>query len=220
MIISLRVNPRFHTDHTKLALPSENTARPSRVDVSMKKTLLTLFLICTTLILSAQSYNTTFGMRLGTDWGLTVKHRVASNTTLEGILQSSLQREEAIVTLMGAQHLPFITRRLNVYTGGGLHKGWGGVALDRDGEAYKNPFGISLIGGIELTLARLNVTYDFKPAINLVGGERTVYLQTGISVRYVIIERDRKDNKRIRQRKRKRRRRNNDGFNWRFWENW
>jgi len=141
----------------------------------MKTKLLTLSLICTVLIINAQSYNTTLGMRLGTDWGLTVKHRIASKTTLEGILQSSLQREEAIFTLMGAQHLPFITRRVNVYTGGGLHKGWGGVALDRDGEPYRNPFGISLIGGIELTLARLNITYDLKPAINLVGGERTVY---------------------------------------------
>ena len=185
----------------------------------MKTKLLTLFLICTALILNAQSYNTTLGMRLGTDWGLTVKQRIANNTTLEGIVQSSLQREEAIFTLMGTQHLPFITRRLNVYTGGGLHKGWGGVALDRNGEAYKNPFGVSLIGGIELTLARLNLTYDFKPAFNLIGGERTVYLQTGISLRYVIIKRGRADNRRIRKRKRRRRRKNKDR-NWRFWENW
>lgn len=186
--------------------------------------LLTLLLICTVLSLSAQSYNTAFGMRLGTDWGLTVKQRIAKKTTLEAILQSSLQREEAIVTLMGTQHLPFLTRRLNVYTGGGLHKGWGGVEFDENGDAYENPFGISLIGGIELSLGRLNLTYDIKPAINLIGGERTLYTQTGISLRYVIIKRkwikwgDNKK-KRKRQRERRRRKRDKDG-NWRFWENW
>jgi len=36
-IISLRINPRFQTEHTKPTLPSENTARPSRLDVSKEE---------------------------------------------------------------------------------------------------------------------------------------------------------------------------------------
>lgn len=168
--------------------------------------------------LAGQSYNTSFGMRLGTDWGLTVKQRVAKKVTLEGILQSSLQREEALVTLLAEQHLPFLTRRVNAYAGGGLHKGWGS---GQGVEDYRDPFGISVIGGIELTLARINLSYDIKPAINLVGGERTVYTQTAVSIRYVVDKRPwlvDKKKQRKRKREREKRRRKGEGFNWRFWE--
>jgi|AntRauTorckE5430_2_1112549.scaffolds.fasta_scaffold15812_2 hypothetical protein len=179
----------------------------------MKARLLTLLLICTTLGMRAQSYDTAFGMRLGTDWGLTVKQRIFDKTTLEAILQTSLQREEALVTLMGTQHLPFITKRLNLYAGGGLHKGWGSVEFNSEGNAYEDPFGLTLIGGLELSLGKLNLTYDIKPAINLVGGERTVYTQTGISLRYVLLKRN------WLEKKRRKRRRKREGINWRFWEN-
>ncbi|MEQ8705424.1 MAG: hypothetical protein RIC19_15965 [Phaeodactylibacter sp.] len=179
----------------------------------MNARVLTFFLCCTALSISAQSYDTAFGMRLGTDWGLTVKQRILDKTTLEVILQTSLQREEALVTLLGTQHLPFITKRLNLYVGGGLHKGWGNVPTNAEGNAYKDPFGLTIIGGLELSLGKLNLTYDIKPAINLIGGERTVYAQTGISVRYVILKRN------WLEKKRRKKRRQKEGINWRFWEN-
>jgi hypothetical protein len=137
----------------------------------MKARLLTFFICCTALSLGAQSYDTAFGMRLGTDWGLTVKQRIFDKTTLEAILQTSLQREEALVTLLSTQHMPFITKRLNIYGGGGLHKGWGSGPTNTEGSPYEDPFGLTLIGGIELSLGKLNLTYDIKPAINLIGGE-------------------------------------------------
>ena len=122
------------------------------------------------------------------------------------------------------QHFPLVSRRFNVYAGGGLHKGW----VTRDGTEedpiYKDPFGLSLIAGIEASLGRLNVSYDFKPAINLSGGKHTIYSQTGVSLRYVIVKRPWLNDpkaKRKRQRERERRRnKNGDGFNWKFWENW
>lgn len=186
--------------------------------------MFTFLLICTALTFNAQSYNTAFGMRLGTDWGLTIRQRIAKKTTLEGILQSSLQREEAVVTLLGTQHMPFITRRLNVYAGGGLHKGWGSLDNTTEGEDYEDPFGLTLIGGIELSLGRLNISYDIKPAFNIVGGERNMYTQTGISLRYIVIKRKwlkLGDNKKRRKRKRERRRRKRrgEGFDWKFWKN-
>ncbi len=173
---------------------------------------------------SAQSYNTAFGMRLGTDWGLTVKQRVSKLTTLEAIVQSSLQREEAMVTLLAEQHFPMITRRLNVYAGAGLHKGWIDGGDDETGAEYDDPFGLSLIGGAEMSLGRFNISYDFKPAINLTGGEKTFYTQTAVSLRYVIVKRpwlkgDPKK-KRKRQRERERRKRDKDEDWWKFWENW
>ncbi len=185
----------------------------------------TIFSILFTLpaLLFAQSYNTALGMRLGTDWGVSVKQRVAKTTSLEAIIQSSLQREETQLTLLGEQHFPLISRRFNVYAGGGLHKGWATRDGTEGAPAYKDPFGISLIAGIEASLGRLNLSYDFKPAVNLTGGAHTVYSQTGVSLRYVIVKRpwlngDNKD-KRKRQRER-RRRKGDDGFNWKFWENW
>ena len=160
-------------------------------------------------MLPAQSYNTTLGMRLGTDWGMSVKQRVAKKTTLEMIMQSSLQREEVLLTLLGEQHLPLPTRRLNVYTGAGLHKGWINRPADPEVPVYKDPFGLTFLMGIEMTLLRMNLSYDFKPAFNLTGGEQRVYFQTGVSVRYVIAKR-----RKLPWEKKK------DGFNWKFWENW
>lgn len=167
--------------------------------------------------LRAQSYDTALGMRLGTDWGLTVKQRMATKTTLEALLQSSLQREEVLITLMAEQHFPILSRRMNVYYGGGLHKGWINET-DLDQMPYKNPFGITFIGGIELSLARLNISYDFKPAINIVGGQNNFYTQTGISLRYIVGKREWKPFSGSSKKKRKNRRKR-EGFNWKFWEN-
>ena len=173
-------------------------------------------------LLAAQSYNTALGLRLGTDWGFTAQQRVGKTTTIEGIVPSSLQREEALVTLLGEQHYPLLSRRLNVYAGGGLHKGWLNASDKDSGEAYKNPFGLTGIVGIELSLGTFNISYDFKPAINLVGGQNTVYTQTAVSLRYVVAKRPwlRQDDRarRKRQKERERRRRKGEGFNWRFWE--
>ncbi len=185
---------------------------------SMKNTQLLLFLLCLAAgHTSAQSYNTALGMRLGTDWGVTLQQRIANRTTLEVLLQSSLQREEVLLTVMGEQHLPVISRRFNIYYGGGLHKGWINET-DRNDEPYANPFGVTFIGGIEMSLARLNISYDFKPAINITGGQHTFYTQTGISLRYIIDKREWKPFSGGKNNKKKNRRKGG-GINWRFWEN-
>ena len=184
----------------------------------MKKIIICILLSLGGTFLLAQSYDLTGGIRMGTDWGLTTKYRFAKKTTGEFILQSSLQREELILTALVEQHSPLISRRFNFYVGGGLHKGW---LTPKEGEVIKDPFGLTAIAGIEFTLARLNLTWDFKPAINLVGGEQKVYKQTGISVRYVFLKKNeiaKNKKRRDRMRRRAERRANGDGFNWRFWE--
>ena len=190
----------------------------------MKLRILLSALVVLPSLIFAQSYNTALGMRLGTDYGVSVKQRIAKKTSLEAIIQSSLQREEAQVTLLGEQHLPLISRRFNVYAGGGLHKGWVTREGTESNPVYKDPFGLSLIAGIEFTLGRLNVSYDFKPAVNLTGGRHTIYSQTGVSLRYVVAKRPwlngKSKEKRKRQRERRRRKKNKEGFNWKFWENW
>ncbi len=151
----------------------------------MKKLLL---LIPTLLILtfaSAQSYNTALGFRLGTDWGVSWQQRILKKTTIETIVQSSFFREEALLTVLGEQHNPILGRRFNLYVGGGFHKGW---LNQGENSEIKDPFGLTGVFGLEFTLARVNVSFDFKPAVNLVGGEKRIYSQSGFSVRYVLFK--------------------------------
>lgn len=181
----------------------------------MKKQLLTFTFLFGTLLLTGQSYFTAGGIRLGTDWGLSVQQRVAKRLTVEGILQSSLSREEVLFTGLLEKHMPLITRHFNVYAGAGLHKGWYQTA----DSVADNPFGLSFVGGLELTLGRLNMSYDFKPAINLTGGSKTFYAQTALSFRYVLV----KDNfiKQAQRRQKKRKKQKAKGKNeqdWKFWQ--
>lgn len=187
---------------------------------AMKKLILSFALLTFGLAATrAQSYDFTGGVRLGTDWGISSQIRLAKKTTAELILQSSLQREEVLITALAEQHSPLISRRFNFYAGGGLHKGWNSATNEIT--PIKDPFGVTLIAGAEFTLARLNISWDFKPAINLVGGEKKIYTQTGVSLRYVIFKKNhfQKQRKRNqRQKRREERRENRQGFNWRFWE--
>ena len=176
------------------------------------KNLFCLFIaLCSGLLLQAQVYNTVGGIRLGTDWGITAKHRIDKKVTLEGIFQSSLSKEELLITGLIEKHSSLITKHLNFYTGIGLHKGWNSTVAE--GAVIKDPFGVTAIAGAEFNLGRLNLSWDFKPAFNLVGGERTLYSQTGISLRYVFVKKPlfKKKNKRKKGKKK---------INWKFWENW
>lgn len=186
----------------------------------MKKIMLIIFMFGAAWgVGEGQSYDLTAGMRLGTDWGISSQLRVAKKTTAEFIVQSSLQREEVIITALAEQHSPLLSRRFNFYAGGGVHKGWSSASDET--QAIEDPFGLTLIAGAEMTLFRLNISWDFKPAINIVGGEKKVYTQTGVSLRYVMVKKNqfKKNRKRKqRQRRRQERRENRQGFNWKFWQ--
>lgn len=164
-------------------------------------------------MLVAQSYVTAGGIRLGTDWGLTFKQRVAEHVTVEGILQQSFQREEFMVTALAERHYKVLLNGLNFYFGGGLHKGWNDQpSTFENPDGFKDPFGITAIGGLEISLGRLNIAYDYKPAVNFVGGENRMYMQTGLSARYIFYS-NRDLKKKERERKREARRKK-----LRFWE--
>jgi hypothetical protein len=146
--------------------------------------------LCTAQLL-AQSYNTAGGIRLGTDWGLTLRQRVHENISAEMIVQSSLQREEGAFTLLGIAHKPLLMRNLNLFVGGGLHTGWSSEV--QNGERVGSPFGIDFMAGAEITIAKINISWDFKPAVNISGGSSTFYTQTGVSLRYVLWKREKYD---------------------------
>lgn len=201
----------------------------------MKKFSLFLILLCAGTFVAAQAYDTGLGIRLGTEWGLTVQQRIAKRTTLEGILQHSNRRNETGITLLGEQHQPILIRNVNIYYGGGLHKGW---VADNEEVGYEDPFGVTLIGGAEASLGRINVSWDLKPAINIVGGERAVYTETAVSVRYVIDKRKIFDNKKSKEKRKRQKEKakakrkkakekernkkngNDTGEDWKFWRDW
>lgn len=153
--------------------------------------LILLFLF--PFVITAQSYDSSLGIRLGTDWGATAQLRlpvVHKNFVVEGILLSSLQRDEGSITILGKQHRPLLSRRLNLFYGAGVHAGWNNEVNVETGEEIGGPLGIDGVVGLEATIGKVNLSYDFKPAINIGGGEKTLYAQTGVSIRYVIAKRN------------------------------
>ncbi len=172
-----------------------------------------------------QSYISAGGIRIGTGIGFTFQQKIAKRTTVEGVLENSFRKNQFQITVLGEQHFPLLSRRFNMYMGGGFHKAW-----NYDGEATSiNPFGVSAILGAEMTIHNLILSYDIKPAIHL-RGKQVFDFQTGISLRYVFyrktIVEQMKDNhkkrkkKRIKKRKKRKKEREKSGkkINWRFWE--
>jgi hypothetical protein len=175
-----------------------------------------LTLLASARPLLAQSYDTSAGLRFGTEWGLTVQQRVAEKVTIEGILQSNNKKGITAISVLGEKHWPVISKRFNIYAGAGPHFGF---ATKESG--YKNPLGVSLVGGGEFTIARINLSYDIKPAINLVGGDKNVSFQTGISVRYVINKKEWNLFKKKDDKKKKSSKKNSKDEKsqwWKFWE--
>lgn len=168
----------------------------------MKKAIILILAVTVSINLFSQSYFTSGGVRFGTDWGMTVQQRLWKHTTVEGIFQSSLFREELMLTGMLEHHFPLITKRLNVYTGAGFHKGF----VTDDNLDYESPYGLSLVAGVEFTFARFVFSYDFKPAFHFSGGENAWYSQTAVSVRYVFIKQN--AFKKMKRRKERRKKQN------------
>lgn len=150
----------------------------------MKRIILLSILGLMAMQADAQSYITAVGARLGSDWGLTLQQRLTKRLTVEGLAETSFKRDEVMLTGLLETHLPLITRHFNIYGGAGIHKGWS--TSNRD--FVDDPFGITFIGGAELTIGRFNVSYDFKPSLNLDGGERRFYTTQALSVRFVLIK--------------------------------
>ena len=142
-----------------------------------------IFLFTSTAVL-AQSYIACAGIRLGTEWGVTGKYLVSPelHLTAEGIVQQSFRTQDGGITLLLEQHKSLLTRRFNIYYGGGVHYFW----LANKVAEVSNPKGISLIAGAEFTLGRLNISWDVKPALHVAGGSGSLLeIQSGVSLRYV-----------------------------------
>ncbi len=197
----------------------------------MKLTTLIWLFLLPTIILS-QSYDAAIGIRVGTEWGATAQLRVPQihkNFVLEGIVHQAVGKAEGSATLLGKQHQPILSRRINLFFGAGAHAGWNNEIDSETGATFNGPIGLTGIIGLEATFNRINVSYDFKPAVNLRGGESVLYTQTAVSVRYVVGKRnsiwnkdqEKKIRKRRKQKQRDKRRedRAEQGKRWfEFWK--
>jgi hypothetical protein len=150
---------------------------------TMKKLSFLIGFMLITTIGIAQSYFTSAGLRIGDGIGISLQQRISKKVTVEGILKNNNTRGEFSVTGLVERHIPLISRRLNFYTGIGLHK-----SFVHDNEINtKGALGITGVAGLEFTIGKLNLSYDFKPALNLSGGSKVFYPDTALSLRYVIV---------------------------------
>lgn len=146
----------------------------------MKKSFLFVILLFVTKLVGAQGYITAAGVRVGTQFGLTLQQRIADKMTIEGIVHSNF-RNQTNLTVLIERHHSIIFKKLNYYAGAGIHKGW------ISDETKKDPLGVTGLLGLEMTISRVNISVDIKPTLNIVGGMKFFDLQPAVSMRYVFI---------------------------------
>jgi hypothetical protein len=140
----------------------------------MKKILLTLIVIVTmTAFSNAQEYQTAAGVRGGLSNGLTIKHFLGGKSAVEGIVMTRWQGINVTGLYELHKWMAFGVDRLNWYYGVGGHIGfWNGTytTWGTSGTAY-TVIGIDGIIGLEYTFEEIpiNLSVDWKPALNLVG---------------------------------------------------
>lgn len=142
-----------------------------------------------------QSYKTAVGIRLDNGINLSAQQHILNNWTVEGILHTPLRSDEIGLTLLAEKHQKILFRGINLYAGAGGHYYWQSTASRTEtDEVAENVFGLSFIGGVELTLGKLNFAFDWKPELHLAGDQTYPFEWTGgsISVRYALAKRERK----------------------------
>jgi hypothetical protein len=154
---------------------------------------LTLFLL-TTGVTFAQSYKTAVGLRLDNGINITAQQHLFNKWTLEGILHTSLRSDDLGLTLLAEKHHKILFRGLNIYGGAGGHYYWENQSTVENDEPIANVFGLSLVGGAEISLGRVNIGVDWKPELHLSGEDVRPFDWNGaaISVRYILAKRERR----------------------------
>lgn len=201
-----------------------------------KSTILFLTFLMINSFVDAQSYRTTAGLRLGTGSGSGIAvsgaQRIAKHSTIEGIFQPSFNDNSGgALDLLYKQHNKILFKRFNLYTGAGLHKEWQPKNQELTDQADTGFSGI--IGG-EISFKKLNVSWDYLPSINVMGGKTNFQHQSAITLRMIIVPQKKKkinwkfwkkekSKKEKRQERREERKKNKDKKEekkswWKFWD--
>lgn len=136
---------------------------------------------------TAQNYETSVGLRAGFYNGVTFKHFLSEKAAFEGIL-SSRWRGFRLTGLYEVHNSAFNEEGLQWYYGGGAHiSSWNGRNVNwiNDNENYL-VIGLDIILGLEYKFsdAPINISLDWKPAINLIGYSSFVGDGGALSIRY------------------------------------
>ncbi len=165
----------------------------------MKKKICIFILNLVTITMFAQSYKTAAGLRLGTNYGISVQQKITDDLTVEGVAHYDF-RSKADFSLVGKQYKKLLIKNLTYFYGAGLHKGWikdyyindEGNRIELEGQETKDPIGITGTAGVEVTLGKINVSFDYRPKINISGGPGLLNHDTALTLRYVLIKENKK----------------------------
>lgn len=155
----------------------------------MKKIVLALTLIISMTALSyAQDYQTAVGIRGGLSNGITAKKFLGDKSAVEGILSTRWSGFNITGLYEIHSDNAFDVERLNWYYGVGGHIGfWNGTytTWGTAGTSY-TVIGIDGIIGMEYNFMEIpiNISLDWKPALNLVGNREFWPDGGAASVRY------------------------------------
>ena len=211
----------------------QNTTNKKEIVLdTMKNITIYLFFLlnCTNLI--GQSYTTAAGLRIGDGIGVSVQQKIAKFSTIEAILKPSINSDITSIDILYEHHQRVISKRFNIYMGGGLHKAWYSETSDDFGKANAGLTGI--IGG-EFSFKKINVSWDYKPTADFLGGDDdklNLSHGTAVSLRYIIVPQKknedwkiwkketrekRKEDKAKKKKKEERKKRRKEA-GWKFWE--
>ena len=178
--------------------------------ITSMKSFITLILFAITFqFVQAQSYGANLGLRLGNSkisrtLGVTGQYRIDKRLTLEGIIQTDF-RHNTTAHILIERHKGFINKRFNAYVGGGLSFG-SEQSSETIAESNQiittfghKTFGVDAVLGIEMTLLKYTISFDYKPNFNIAGRNEWYRSQMGFSVRSVLLT-GAKQNKNRRQR--------------------
>lgn len=140
------------------------------------------------LFLNAQNYETALGVRAGAFNGITAKHFVNGSHAVEGIL--SLRWGGFNITGLYEVHDDaFDAPGLQWYYGFGAHLGFWNSPRAWWADENNNyvVVGVDGIIGLEYTFSEIpvNISLDWKPALNLIGYSGFWGDGGGLSIRYV-----------------------------------
>jgi hypothetical protein len=155
-----------------------------------KSVVIGLFLFCLVSISKAQDYKTGIGLRGGFDYGLTVKHFISDKSALEFLLASRWRGFE-VTGLYEVHNQVGNVDRLKWFFGFGAHVGFWNGDYTHDYWGYPGTkytvVGLDGILGLEYSFKEvpINLSLDWKPALNFIG--YTGFWADGgaLSVRYI-----------------------------------
>ena len=142
------------------------------------------FFVFGSMIGSAQTYTTSAGLRLGDGIGISMRQKLIKRTTIEGLFYKHQKSDLTLAGAMLDHHMPVLTKRLNLYMGGGF-----GRAFKQPDESTQSSFNAFMLNaGLEFTISRLNMSWDFVPVIPIGAEDESLVPMTAFSLRYVIIK--------------------------------